>query len=834
MSQSTLMEHYQALLQAGQSDEAQRRLELALQIPDQRPVALVSAGLAALNRGALDQAFLTLAEANANASLARQGETAALLAHVLLQKGESQAAYDFLADPANPARNTPAVRLLRLRALIALPGVKPARLVEQLPYVNSADELAVLLQQLSPRRWGHVEFDPATQEIRGWVLDTRHPQTPVKLTLKLGDRQQTIVANLPSPLLAKSINGGRHGGIRLRLPAPLGRVRLCWADGSEVLGSPLAAVEALRPIPVEAPVESIDPVVDVLIPIYRGREASLACIQGVLDSLDANQTPMNVVVLDDESPEPELSQALRELAEAGRIELHRSPANLGFIRNMNRGMALHRARDVVWLNADARVCDDWLDRLREAAYSAAEVATATPFSNNGELLSFPESRRSHVMPTLDEQRALHRQAASDLSAPPEIEVGCGFCFYIKRRALEQVGLLDEIQLKRGYGEETDWCLRAKAQGWRHVAAQRVFVAHRGGVSFGAEKLERVAFNNAILRQRYPGAERAFERFYRHDPLKPYRQRLQRERLPELGAQLASANTRATIIAADRLDLLAALGGDEPAFVLAFRQTDAELGVSLRVHGQGLPVLLDYRLPLEMDQLITDLQRLRPSALGYIQPERCPALLQTLPARLDVPYRLIDPAADTGFPATGFREAASEQRVTFAALATALLMSNPQVPVATSASFASLDQPPTPRLGNILIADSLADPGLAQAWLQLVRLSRRQGLTCRFLLLERTPWEKSLLASGNVSPLIELPGIARSRIPALAGCTLALSLEAAPASAWFAPQIARHTALPLYAPAGVVATEVGAHPLGLLPAPLNALLGDALPDRFLHD
>lgn len=832
MSQLTLMEDYQALLQAGRLNEANQRLELALQIPDQRSVALVSTGLASLKKGELDQAFLALAEANA--SLARQGETAALLAHVLLQKGESQAAYDFLADPANPARNTPAVRLLRLRALIALPGVKPARLVEQLPYVNTADELGVLLQQLSPRRWGHVEFDPASQEVRGWALDTRHPQTPVKLTLKLGDRQQTIVANLPSPLLAKSINGGRHGGIRLRLPAPLGRVRLYWADGSEVLGSPLAAVEPLRPIPVDAPVASIDPVVDVLIPIYRGREASLACIQGVLDSLDANRTPMNVVVLDDESPEAELSQALRKLAEAGRIVLHRSPANLGFIRNMNRGMALHRGRDVVWLNADARVCDDWLDRLREAAYSAADVATATPFSNNGELLSFPESRKSHVMPTLDEQRVLHRQAASDLSAPPEIEVGCGFCFYIKRRALEQVGLLDEIQLKRGYGEETDWCLRAKAQGWRHVAAQRAFVAHRGGVSFGAEKLERVAFNNAILRGRYPGAERAFERFYRHDPLKPYRQRLQRERLPELGAQLASANISVTIIAADRLDLLAALGGDEPAFALAFRQTDAELEVSLQVHGQGLPVLLDYRLPGDVEQLIADLQRLRPRALDYIQPERCPVSLQTLPARLGVPYRLIDPGADTCSPATGFREAASEQRVTFAALTTTLLMSNPQVPVAAGAPFASLDQPPTSRLGNILIADSLADPGLAQAWLQLVRLSRRQGLACRFLLLERTPWEKSLLASGNVSPLIELPGIARSRIPALAGCTLALSLEAAPASAWFAPQIARHTALPLYAPAGVVATEAGAHPLGLLPAPLNALLSDALPNRFLHD
>ncbi|MEH3021920.1 MAG: glycosyltransferase [Pseudomonas oryzihabitans] len=831
MSQSTLMEHYQALLQAGQPDEARRRLELALQIPDQRPVALVSAGLAALNEGALDQAFLALAEANA--SLARQGETAALLAHVLLRKGEAQAAYDFLADPANPARNTPAVRLLRLRALIALPGVRPAQLIEQLPYVSSADELAVLLQQLPPRRWGYVEFDPASQEIFGWALDTRHPQTPVKLTLKWADRQQTLVANLPSPLLAKSVNGGRHGGIRIRLPMPGGRIRLCWADGNDVLGSPLAAVEPLRPDPVTVPVASVEPLVDVLIPIYRGREASLACIDSVLASLAANRTPMRVVVLDDESPEPELSRTLRELADAGRIELHRSPANLGFIRNMNRGMALHPARDVVWLNADARVCDDWLDRLREAAYSAADVATATPFSNNGELLSFPESRKSHAMPTLDEQRALHRLAATDASAPPEIEVGCGFCFYIKRRALEQVGLLDEIQLKRGYGEETDWCLRAKARGWRHVAAQRAFVAHRGGVSFGAEKLERVAFNNAILRRRYPGAERAFERFYRHDPLKPYRQRLQRARLAELGERMADSEERLTIVAADRLGLVTALGGAEPALVLIFQQVDALLGVRLQVQGQGLPVLLDYRLPADGEQLIADLLRLRPSALDFVQPESCPAALQRLPAQLAVPYRLVDPGRLASMPA-GFRQAADEQLPTFAALATSLLLSNPQVPVNANLPAGLRPMPPAQRLGNILIADSLADPDLARAWLQLVRLSRRQGLACRFLLLERTQWERSLLASGNVSPLIELPGISRARIPALAGCALAVSLEAAPTSAWLAPQVARHTALPLYAPAGLVATEVGAQPLSQLPAPLNALLGAALPDRFLHD
>ena len=38
---------------------------------------------------------------------------------------------------------------------------------------------------------------------------------------------------------------------------------------------------------------------------------------------------------------------------------------------------------------------------------------------------------------------------------------------------------------QGYGEENDFCLRARHLGWRHVAAPGVFVAHVGGHSFGA-------------------------------------------------------------------------------------------------------------------------------------------------------------------------------------------------------------------------------------------------------------------------------------------------------------------------------------------------------------
>ena len=54
-------------------------------------------------------------------------------------------------------------------------------------------------------------------------------------------------------------------------------------------------------------------VVDVVIPVYRGKNETLSCIWHALKS--PNITPHQVVVIDDKSPEPELSAALERIAQ---------------------------------------------------------------------------------------------------------------------------------------------------------------------------------------------------------------------------------------------------------------------------------------------------------------------------------------------------------------------------------------------------------------------------------------------------------------------------------------------------------------------------------------
>src|SRR5690606_27415899 len=156
---------------------------------------------------------------------------------------------------------------------------------------------------------------------------------------------------------------------------------------------------------------------------------------------------------------------------------------LGFILTMNRGMRLHEDRDVVWLNSDTLVHGDWLDRLLNAAYSHPNIASACPLSNNGELVSFPKPSICHPMPDQSELSYIDALAKRRHGKPAMFATACGFGVYTERDARNEVGYLDESELLRGYGEETDWFLRAQQAGWTHVAATNIFVAHRGGVSF---------------------------------------------------------------------------------------------------------------------------------------------------------------------------------------------------------------------------------------------------------------------------------------------------------------------------------------------------------------
>lgn len=273
------------------------------------------------------------------------------------------------------------------------------------------------------------------------------------------------------------------------------------------------------------------PIVDVIIPVYRGLAETRRCLDSVLAF--PQQTPREVVVIDDFSPEPELSAWLRDLADAGAITLLENPANMGFVNAVNRGMTLHPDRDVVLLNSDTEVHGDWLDRLYRHATSDPMIGTVTPFSNNATICSYPRFMQDNPLPE-GWPLAMLDALFAEVNAGQGVDMptAVGFCMYITRRCLEQVGYFDATIFKRGYGEENDFSMRALEIGFRHRHAADVFVYHRGGVSFGMEGPDLCAEAQRVLEQRHPHYFPLVSDYCARDPARALRRRVDSARLAQ--------------------------------------------------------------------------------------------------------------------------------------------------------------------------------------------------------------------------------------------------------------------------------------------------------------
>ncbi len=257
--------------------------------------------------------------------------------------------------------------------------------------------------------------------------------------------------------------------------------------------------------------------VDIIVPVYKGLEDTKLCIESVLRSQCT--TPWRLLVVNDCSPDPELTQWLREFCPNDeRMVLLENPVNLGFVGTVNRGMAVSDGNDVLLLNSDTEVANDWLDRLRLAAYSDKRVASVTPFSNNATICSYPKFCQPNELPFGWDTASLDRLCAQvNPGQVVDVPTGVGFCMYIRRDCLDEVGLFDVEQFGKGYGEENDFCCRASGLGWRNLHALDTFVLHTGGVSFGDSKSTREREAVEKLRRLHPGYEPEVHRFVASDP-----------------------------------------------------------------------------------------------------------------------------------------------------------------------------------------------------------------------------------------------------------------------------------------------------------------------------
>ena len=261
------------------------------------------------------------------------------------------------------------------------------------------------------------------------------------------------------------------------------------------------------------------PGVDIIVPIFGALEETQRCIESVLEHASGD---WRLLLVDDASPGPDMRPLLSRLARQDpRVSVHHATENRGFVASANIGLrrAFRDGRDSLLLNSDTLVPRGFNQRLADTVYTDSTTGIATPFTNNGTICSIPEFMQDNPIPdglTPDSFDALV-QAAS-LQARPELVTAVGFCMYLRAATLDAVGFFDEENFGTGYGEENDFCERAKSAGWKIRLCDDLFVFHAGSISFGDSAVAQREHHNQKIGEMYPHYHRDVQSFIRNNPL----------------------------------------------------------------------------------------------------------------------------------------------------------------------------------------------------------------------------------------------------------------------------------------------------------------------------
>lgn len=260
----------------------------------------------------------------------------------------------------------------------------------------------------------------------------------------------------------------------------------------------------------------------VIIPVFNAFDKLETCLKSISHTVAPDT---EVLLIDDASTDtrvrPLLQTWVDESQPARRLLVHE--VNRGFVATANHGMQMAKT-DVVLLNSDTVVTGGWLQRLKDCLDSDASIATATPWSNNGEIVSIPKFCVSNPVPHDPEAIASIIESCGSPSYP-EMPTAVGFCMAISLRAINRIGLFDEATFGLGYGEENDFCQRAEQAGLRNVLCDDAYVVHHGGASFGPLGLKPDENSMKRLLARHPEYLRKVSEFIETDPLQQRRQQI---------------------------------------------------------------------------------------------------------------------------------------------------------------------------------------------------------------------------------------------------------------------------------------------------------------------
>lgn len=198
-----------------------------------------------------------------------------------------------------------------------------------------------------------------------------------------------------------------------------------------------------------------------------------------MDALQRSTYPNHAVFVMDAATADGSIGAVR-LAFPGVI-IHSLRENRGYAGNNNAGIAMALADGADWiflLNDDAFVAPDCVEKLVEVGERDPGIGIIGPLVYHADEPTIIQSAGGWMNARWQTGHIGQNEPDnSQYIEPRDVDWLSGCALMIRRQVVEEVGELDEDFFC--YWEETEWCLRARQQGWRAVNVPAAKVWHRG-------------------------------------------------------------------------------------------------------------------------------------------------------------------------------------------------------------------------------------------------------------------------------------------------------------------------------------------------------------------
>lgn len=203
----------------------------------------------------------------------------------------------------------------------------------------------------------------------------------------------------------------------------------------------------------------------VVIVSYNVRSFLTACLDSVQRALEGIES--EVFVVDNHSSDDSVEAIARDYT---WVHLINNKDNLGFSKANNIAIRESKGEYILLLNPDTIVAPETLQGVLQFMDKHPEAGGAGVRMHNADGSLAPESRRAIPTPFVAARKMLgltKRYYMSHLSweEPAQIEVVSGAFMLLRRKAIQEVGLLDEDFFM--YGEDIDLSYRLLKGGWQN-------------------------------------------------------------------------------------------------------------------------------------------------------------------------------------------------------------------------------------------------------------------------------------------------------------------------------------------------------------------------------